>query len=372
MSVPSFGLTEAAFLAKYRIDSTKFARCGIKWDELVAIAQHHCENYSGLIPVANYVTDRLRLLSDVHTLRLRIKDPEHLIEKIIRKNQDRSIPICRDNYENEVTDLIGIRALHLFKDQWKPIHDFVVKTWDTHEKPTAYVREGDSSKLAEQLHESGCKVEAHTYGYRSVHYVIKASPEKKVHLIELQIRTVFEEGWSEIDHQIRYPNHTKDERLEEFLVMFNRLAGSADEMGSFIKSLSVSLFEDAKRLEKMEQSLKEKEQDLAKSKEAFSDAVAKLNINETQKTGLQKRIDELTSLAATLASTNAPLRLFSNTSINAFDASSSYGITPMVLTNSGTRNFTSYCSRCGSILVETTLGSDPTAQKVCPNCRQIK
>lgn len=382
MSAPSFGLTEADFLSKYRIDSTTFARCGIKWDELVAIAQHHCENYVVLMPVANYATERLRQLSDVHTLRLRIKDPEHLIEKIIRKNPDRSVPICRDNYENEVTDLIGIRALHLFKDQWKPIHDFVLNDWDTHEQPTAYVRAGDSPKFVEQLKESGCKVEEHAYGYRSVHYVIKASPGKRVHLIELQVRTVFEEGWSEIDHLVRYPNHSKEPLLKEFLVLFNTLAGNADEMGSYIKNLHLSLQHDAVKVEQLSHELKTKEADLAKTSEELKKAVASLNISENEKGDLQKQISKLTAKEhATIVMRQRPLDFM--TIISSYGASSVIGIAAskdwpdMKDFKEGKGDETTFCTKCGTLFHDDSPTSfaplsEERTPKACPTCRAKK
>ena len=62
-----------------------------------------------------------------------------------------------------------------------------------------------------------------------------------MHIAEIQVRTIFEEGWSEIDHKIRYPYDADNPVLGQFLVVFNRLAGSADEMGSFVKLLKRKL-----------------------------------------------------------------------------------------------------------------------------------
>ena len=295
MSFPKPTWNQASFFRKYRIDPKRFSACGVKWEELSAIAKDHCEKQTVLLPVAHHVSERLRILPDVHSLRVRIKDPEHLIEKIIREVSERKRPITVENYQDEITDLIGIRALHLFKDQWKPIHDFLTKNWNTHGRPTAYLRQGDSEKLAELLNESGCNVQYHDFGYRSVHYLLKVEAGQHLRIIELQVRTVFEEGWSEIDHLIRYPNHSKDQRLEEFLVLFNTLAGNADEMGSFIKNLSCSLHHDAVRIKETKQQLKDKKKDLQKSEETLKKAVARLNNSQREKTDLETRINELTA-----------------------------------------------------------------------------
>jgi ppGpp synthetase/RelA/SpoT-type nucleotidyltranferase len=174
----------------------------------------------------------------VHSLKYRVKDADHLIAKIIRKRilaPDRQISI--DNYATEITDLIGVRAMHLYKQDWQAIHEFVKETWDLGEQPTAYVRDGDPQELVDLYAASGCAVKEHPFGYRSVHYILKSQPAKGAAFVELQVRTIFEEAWSEIDHQMRYPANMGDALLTEFLRIFNRLAGSADEMGGFIRVL---------------------------------------------------------------------------------------------------------------------------------------
>lgn len=58
---------------------------------------------------------------------------------------------------------------------------------------------------------------------------------------EVQVRSIFEEGWSEIDHRIRYPYNQNNKLFSEFLSIFNRLSGSADEMGTFLQTLQLEL-----------------------------------------------------------------------------------------------------------------------------------
>ena len=79
-----------------------------------------------------------------------------------------------------------------------------------------------------------CQIVRHPFGYRSVHYLLALKPSKNLMVAELQVRTIFEEAWSEIDHHIRYPYQADNPILGNYLEIFNRLAGSADEMGSFI------------------------------------------------------------------------------------------------------------------------------------------
>jgi putative GTP pyrophosphokinase len=71
-------------------------------------------------------------------------------------------------------------------------------------------------------------------GYRSVHYILDSSLTKKTRKVELQVRTIFEEGWSEVDHKIRYPRISDDKVLSQYLTDFNLLAGLADSMSDFV------------------------------------------------------------------------------------------------------------------------------------------
>ena len=52
------------------------------------------------------------------------------------------------------------------------------------------------------------------------------------------MRTIFEEGYGEIDHQLRYSHSEIPEVLALNLLLFIRIAGSADEMASLINLLN--------------------------------------------------------------------------------------------------------------------------------------
>ena len=69
--------------------------------------------------------------------------------------------------------------------------------------------------------------------YRSLHYIIKY----RGYYVEIQGRTLFEEGWSEIDHDIVYPYNKDDEMLKDFSKLLNRLSGMADEMSSYFSRM---------------------------------------------------------------------------------------------------------------------------------------
>jgi hypothetical protein len=79
------------------------------------------------------------------------------------------------------------------------------------------------------------------------YYVVKCAPTKRTSLVEVQVRTLFEEGWSEIDHLVRYPANASPAALTPFLVLFNRVAGQADEMGTYVLLLKQVLEQQDER-----------------------------------------------------------------------------------------------------------------------------
>ena len=200
--------------------------------------------------------------------------------------------ITSDSYEEHVKDLIGVRALHLFKDEWSEIHKFVAETWEPLEDPVAYVREGDEIEV-EQFRAAGCRVELHPYGYRSIHFRFKSQPFKRALRVELNVRTIFEEAWSEIDHKLRYPRQSNDPTLTSFLVIFNRLAGFGDEMGMYAKHLSSTLRANSEQLADAERLQQVQEQELRKM-------LSQVQIGKKDKAEIQKKLDALekTSQAA--------------------------------------------------------------------------
>lgn len=237
------------FLEKNNISADEWNSSDIEWQTLMDIGIDHQSKVEQRKETAELFARIIQRCPKVHSVRWRVKDPEHLMEKIVRKtingadsfNSD-YIGINKNNYHEIITDLVGIRALHLFKDDCLEIDSYLCGIWNTKEKPTYYVRDGDETK--DELEQFDVK--QHPAGYRSLHYVFESQPLNQIVYTEVQVRTIFEEGWSEIDHKIRYPNFSDNPQISYFLRIFNRLAGSADEMGSFVKEL-VNEFESTAR-----------------------------------------------------------------------------------------------------------------------------
>lgn len=151
-----------------------------------------------------------------------------------------------------MTDLIGIRVFFLYREDWCHFHEYITSAFEnvpeqyvkdrerdfdndeTHcyiaERPKVYRRNGDSRIYDENV------IEIKSGGiYRSLHYIIKY----RGYYVEIQARTLFEEGWSEVDHDIVYPYHKDDVMLRDFSRLLNRLSGMADEMSSYFRRMKV-------------------------------------------------------------------------------------------------------------------------------------
>ena len=238
-------ISKEKFFEIYQINQEQLDELNINWEDLKAIHDDFMECKNSYETQADLIANILRAQPKVHSVKTRIKEGKHLVEKVIRKTPDRrakygdDFKFTVDNYKDEITDLLGIRVIHIFKEDWEEIHNFITSMWNVMEI-VANVREGDNTKNFEEL---GITVRSRPSGYRSVHYLVESYPTNKRLITEVQVRTIFEEGYGEIDHQLRYSHEDIPDLLGQNLMLLNRIAGSSDEMASLINRLSQSIQE---------------------------------------------------------------------------------------------------------------------------------
>ena len=217
--------------------------------------------------LGKYQSELLNLMHDLlrisHSLRSRIKDPEHLVEKVIRNvaSRPQKYKIINDtNYYKIITDLIGFRIILLSHNDWRPVHEKIISLFTN--DPTLYIRDGESMVeyydrySEESIHMieqptvyvtssvdrlkyegSGLRVDNSKEGYSSIHYVIRY----KMQHFEIQVRTLFEEGWLEFDHKVLYPHDQGNEDKKILLAILANMATAADRLITFY---DVVRFED--------------------------------------------------------------------------------------------------------------------------------
>lgn len=172
----------------------------------------------------------------IHSIKSRLKDPEHLRDKLLRKALETDyIHITTDDFFSRITDLTGVRVLHLYQDQFPLIHKFITKKvesqdWYLAEKPTAYSWDPEAREFFESL---GLEVKLKESYYTSIHYLIKPKKISDV-CCEIQVRTLFEEIWGEIDHTINYPEATQSKSCKEQLRVLSKLVSTGTRLADSI------------------------------------------------------------------------------------------------------------------------------------------
>lgn len=226
------------FFNKYpNLKIEEFEKLPVKWDDLLLIYDDYKKSEDDFKQQAQLLFQKIITFRHVHSCKFRVKDPEHLIEKIIRKALKGGDLITIDNYREKLHDLIGLRAIHLYKEDWESLNSQIKDKWG-HSfvgQPVANIREGDSAEFVSQFESSGGLIKKHQFGYRSIHYILTVPYDGKNYYAELQVRTIFEEGWSEIDHDIRYPYNEDNPLYQNYLGILNRLAGASDEMATMLR-----------------------------------------------------------------------------------------------------------------------------------------
>ncbi|MCF2443664.1 RelA/SpoT domain-containing protein [Dyadobacter sp. CY345] len=231
-------ISQEEFFAKFPNSRENFEKSGLEWNMLEDIYTDYFPRVPYLTDVAKEMMNHILENDIVHTAKFRVKDPEHLVEKIIRKKvKDPHVVINVGNYTSQITDLIGVRILHLFKKDWKPLFDHIKGNFDCNNPVIANVRDGDSQDLLDEYKNNDVTIKKHDKGYRSIHYDVKIENEGVPYIAEFQARTINEEAWSEVDHTIRYPYHQDDPELKAYSMILNRISGLADEMGTFASGL---------------------------------------------------------------------------------------------------------------------------------------
>lgn len=152
----------------------------------------HLDDYKELDRIVAEKIEKALAESGIHTMQVshRVKTPESLAGKLDRKP---------DKYASaaDITDIVGVRIICYFTEQIdlisSLIRDMFLIDWDNSD---------DKSKA----------LSYNAFGYLSVHYIcaLKHTGEYPSELcrykFEIQIRTVLQHTWAEIEHDLGYKN----------------------------------------------------------------------------------------------------------------------------------------------------------------------
>ena len=164
----------------------------------------------------------------LHTIVYRIKDELRIIEKIDKQNRELEAgapPITEKNYRTRVGDLLGVRIICLRLSDIEKIEAYLGLL--SEERILRFVKGPDQKRsfiLPVDPGESISDGMDLTYsGYSSIHYQAALGENSDApsgmedFQFELQLRTILEEAWGEIDHKYRYVRSRNGVALPEYI-----------------------------------------------------------------------------------------------------------------------------------------------------------
>ncbi|WP_291424572.1 GTP pyrophosphokinase family protein [Deinococcus sp.] len=145
----------------------------------------------------------------IHHITGRVKKPHSLADKLRRK-------LGRYTELADVTDLVGVRVITYFESDVQVVSRLV---------EAAYEIDWNNSIDKSKMHDPD------RFGYMGVHYVVRSGPSMAAFgglrlagvPFEIQIRSILQHAWAEIEHDLGYKNREAVPR--EVSRRFYRLAG---------------------------------------------------------------------------------------------------------------------------------------------------
>jgi putative GTP pyrophosphokinase len=164
-----------------------------------------------------------------HFLKYRTKDPDHLEGKLYRKileakGAGQNFEFSDSDLFEKITDLAGVRLIHLHTGQMKEIHKGIMDVIDEQkyrliEDPTANCWDVEYEKIYKDI---GIVTRSRDTMYTTVHYVVESNQRTKI-TCELQVRTLMDEVWGEVSHRVNYPSESQNEVCKDQLKILARL-----------------------------------------------------------------------------------------------------------------------------------------------------
>ena len=210
-----------------------------------AAVEHFVENRLSFELVTQALLDSLaqdaELSNFIHFTSHRIKAPDSLRAKLERRvlsgedMDDQSAGgidvIDESNLFEAITDLAGLRIIHLHTEQLTRMHPLILKMLEREKytlagPPTAYCWDVEYRELFEG---AGITTRQRQSMYTTVHYDILAKRETGIRC-ELQVRSLMDEVWAEVSHRVNYPNASPSATCRDQLKVLARLTSGCGRL----------------------------------------------------------------------------------------------------------------------------------------------
>jgi putative GTP pyrophosphokinase len=223
------------------------------FDEIVKKFEKERDDFE---QVRDHVESMLRSLQkqcpEVHSFKVRLKSAKSLRDKLNRQwevatGKGKAFKITSENFYLKFNDLVGGRILHLNLSQFAQIHEAIMAEvqrngYRLHKgMPQAKSWDPESKVYFSSLGINWVEKESL---YTSVHYELTMPGRKPNRTFEIQVRTLAEELWGEIDHVYNYPHKTSSVAIREQILVLARTTSASTRLVDAIvrtaKSLSSS------------------------------------------------------------------------------------------------------------------------------------
>lgn len=209
----------------------------------------HFVNNKGLFEgfaqaLMGYFQNDPELAPSIHFIKYRLKDPGHLRDKLIRKAAEGKA-ITVPQLFDKITDLAGIRIIHLHTSQMEHIHPAIMAVLNEQqlrllEKPVANCWDVEYEELFKKY---GISARPRGSMYTTVHYVVQANQKTKV-TCEVQVRTLMDEVWGEVSHRVNYPKSSTSQTCQDQLKVLARFTSGCTRL---VDSIFQTHFNSTKR-----------------------------------------------------------------------------------------------------------------------------
>ena len=156
------------------------------------------------------LSERFSLQHDrnpIDTIQHRLKSPESIREKLIRKK----LPFTLEAIEDNIFDIAGVRVICSFVDDIYMLADCLLQQDDIR-----LITRKDYIETPKPN------------GYRSLHLIVEVpiflQNGKKLMKVEVQLRTIAMEFWANLEHQLRYKKNLPPALLAETESQLNECA----------------------------------------------------------------------------------------------------------------------------------------------------
>jgi len=133
----------------------------------------------------------------VHSIEGRAKDPLSFGRKAAKPSEFDPLLPKYPNPLKEITDLAGIRVITFFRATLQQVDKLIE----------------DEFLILERSDKGATLLEEDKFGYQSIHYLVKIATKRSMlpeysefadSIIEIQVRTILQHSWAEIEHDIQY------------------------------------------------------------------------------------------------------------------------------------------------------------------------